>query len=60
MGAIGTDGAISPLAKALDDADVEVSAAAVKALEKVAGFSYAAGRSKDEEKEAWRRWSAGK
>ena len=57
MAAIGTDEAVGPLARALEDDDPEVAAAAVKGLEKVAGFSYAEGRTVDQEREAWRRWA---
>ncbi|MFZ5476082.1 MAG: HEAT repeat domain-containing protein [Myxococcota bacterium] len=57
MAAIGTDAAVPYLARALDDADADVSAAAVHGLEKVAGFSYAEGRTPEEEREAWRRWA---
>lgn len=57
MGAIGTDAAVPHLAKALDDDDPEVVVAAVKGLEKVAGFSYKEGRSPQEELAAWRRWA---
>lgn len=56
-GNIGTDAAVPLLARALDDADPEVSGAAVKALEKVAGFSYAEGRTADQERAAWKRWA---
>ena len=57
MAAIGTDAAVPPLARALDDADPLVVDAAVTGLETVAGFSYDQGRTPDEEKEAWRRWA---
>lgn len=57
MGAIGTTDAIAPLSAALDDVDPAVVDAAVKGLEKVAGFSYAQGRTRAEEIEAWTRWS---
>jgi HEAT repeat protein len=57
MAAIGTDAAVPYLARALDDADPDVGHAAVAGLEKVAGFSYAEGRTPAEEREAWRRWS---
>ena len=60
MGSIGTDAAIAPLANALDDADAEVSRAAVAGLEKVAGFSYRDGRTPAEAAEAWRRWAKGR
>ncbi len=57
MAAIGTGESVRPLAAALDDADPTVVDAAVKGLEKVGGFSYAQGRTRAEELEAWRRWS---
>jgi HEAT repeat protein len=57
MGSIGTDAAVPPLARALDDKDLDVASAAVDALEKIAGFSYAEGRTSDQEREAWRRWA---
>ncbi len=60
MGAIGSNDAIPFLAKALVDPDADVVNAAVKGLEKVAGFSYAAGRTHAEEIEAWTRWSKGR
>lgn len=57
MGAIGTDAAVGGLARALEDDDAAVADAAVDGLEKVAGFSYAEGRTAAEEREAWRRWA---
>lgn len=57
MGLIGTDAAVAPLARALDDRDPEVVRAAIAGLERVAGFSYAEGRSEAEQIEAWRRWA---
>ncbi|MFN7142498.1 MAG: HEAT repeat domain-containing protein [Myxococcota bacterium] len=57
MGAIGTDAAVPGLARALDDADPQVVAAAIAGLEKIAGFSYKEGRTPDQEREAWRRWA---
>lgn len=57
MAAIGTTDAIPPLAAALDDADPTVIDAAVKGLEKIAGFSYAEGRTRPQEIEAWTRWA---
>ncbi len=45
------------LARALEDKDPVVSAAALRGLEQVAGFSYKEGRTPEEEKEAWRRWA---
>ncbi|MSQ03405.1 MAG: hypothetical protein EXR71_16200 [Myxococcales bacterium] len=60
MGAIGTQDAVRHLATALSDKDLTVVDAAVKGLEKVAGFSYAQGRSRPDELEAWTRWSKGR
>lgn len=60
MGAIGTDAAIIHLAGALADADADVVTAAMNGLEKVAGFSYAQGRTRAEAIEAWSRWSKGR
>ncbi len=60
MGRIGTTEAIRYLAPALEDGDETVVSAAIAGLEKVAGFSYKEGRTQDEEKEAWRRWSKGR
>lgn len=60
MASIGTDAAVPALRDALDDEDPAVADAAVDGLEKVAGFSYAEGRTPAEEREAWRRWSANK
>jgi HEAT repeat protein len=56
-GSIGTDAAVPLLARALEDADPDVAGAAVKALERVAGFSYAEGRTADQERAAWKRWA---
>jgi HEAT repeat protein len=57
MAAIGTDAAVPGLARALEDKDPNVSAAALAGLEKVAGFSYKEGRTPEQEREAWRRWA---
>ncbi len=57
MAAIGTDAAAPFLARALDDDDPAVTAAAVVGLESLAGFSYAEGRTPDQERQAWRRWA---
>ena len=56
LGDIGTKAAVPALLHALDDADPDVSAAAIPAFEKVGGFSMGQGRTADQEKEAWRRW----
>ncbi len=58
IASIGGDGAVAPLAKALEDVDAEVAAAALRGLERVAGFSYKEGRSTSEELTAWKRWAA--
>jgi len=60
IGAIGTDAAVPHLAKALDDDDPEVVVAAMRGLERVAGFSYSEGRTSAEELAAWRRWAGGR
>lgn len=57
LGRIGSKSAIPALLSALDDPDPSVSGAAVKAFEAVSGFSYAEGRSTEEERAAWRRWA---
>lgn len=57
MGAIGTKAAAPYLASALTDGDPEVVNAAVKGLERIAGFSYAQGRTRADELEAWTRWA---
>ena len=55
LGAIGHTSAYPALLRTLDDGDPEVASLTLGALEKVAGFSYAKGRSKKQEREAWRR-----
>lgn len=57
LGLIGTEAAVAPLARALDDRDPAVVQAALGGLERVAGFSYAEGRTEAEQIEAWRRWA---
>jgi HEAT repeat protein len=57
MGKIGTREAVRYLGPALDDGDADVVKAAIDGLEKVAGFSYEEGRTTEQEREAWRRWS---
>ncbi len=57
VAAIGTDTAVPVLARAIDDADPEVAGAALRGLEKIAGFSYAEGRTPEQEKAAWKRWA---
>lgn len=56
MASVGVEGG-PYLARALEDKDPVVSAAALRGLEQVAGFSYKEGRTAEEEKEAWRRWA---
>ena len=58
LGRIGDRAALPTLLRALDDRDPSVAEAAVAAMEAVAGFSLAEGRSPDEEREAWRRWAS--
>jgi HEAT repeat protein len=60
IAAIGGDYAAPALGRALNDDDAEVVDAAVAGLERIAGFSYAEGRSREEMLEAWRRWSGSK
>lgn len=60
MGAIGTEAAIPHLAGGLADSDVDVVTASMLGLEKVARFSYAEGRTRPEQVEAWVRWSKGR
>jgi hypothetical protein len=54
---IGTDAAVPLLARVIDDADADVARAAIVGLEKIAGFSYAEGRTADQERAAWKRWA---
>ncbi|MEC7947568.1 MAG: HEAT repeat domain-containing protein [Myxococcota bacterium] len=56
LGEIGDRKAVPTLLRALDDGDAGVQVAAVAAMERVAGFSYAEGRDADQQREAWRRW----
>ena len=56
LSAIGDKGAYPALLRGLDDKDETVAAAAVDALERIAGFDFSEGRSEDKEREAWRRW----
>ncbi len=60
MGAIGTEAAIPHLAGGLSDPDADVVTASMLGLEKVARFSYAEGRTRPEQVEAWVRWSKGR
>lgn len=56
LGEIGDRSAVPTLLRALDDGDAGVQVAAVGAMERVAGFSYAEGRDAEQQREAWRRW----
>ena len=57
LGNIGSKEAVPTLLRCIDDSDESVRLASVKALETVAGFSYADGRDPDQQREAWRRWA---
>jgi HEAT repeat protein len=57
LGEIGSREAVPTLLRTLDDGDEGVRQASVKALESVAGFSYADGRDLEQQREAWRRWA---
>lgn len=57
LGRIGSKESVPALLRCLDDRDESVRLASVKALENVAGFSYADGRDPDQQREAWRRWA---
>lgn len=54
---IGTERGVAALARALDDADPEVAGAALAGLERIAGFSYAEGRTPEQQRAAWKRWA---
>jgi HEAT repeat protein len=56
LGAIGDKGAYPALLRSLSDKDETVIVAAVEALERITGFDFTKGRSKEKEREAWRRW----
>lgn len=56
LGEIGSRDAVPTLLRALDDTDTGVQQAAVTAMERVAGFSYAEGRDAEQQRAAWRRW----
>ncbi len=58
LGCMARRSAVPALLRSLDDADPAVESAALRAFEKVAGFSYAEGRTTQEQEEAWRRWAA--
>ena len=56
LGEIGSRSAAGTLVRCLDDADEAVVAEALRSFERIAGFSFADGRSPAEQKEAWKRW----
>jgi len=58
LGCIGGRESIPVLLRAIQDADPSVQSSAVLAFREVAGFSYAEGRSPEEEIAAWKRWGA--
>ena len=55
---IGSKAALGGLVRALRDEDIAVRSAALEAVERIAGRSYAEGRSRPEQIEAWERWWA--
>lgn len=57
MGAIGDIQALPALLRGLEDEDPDVVDASLRALERISGFSMADGRTPEEEREAWRRWT---
>lgn len=56
LGAVGSKDAFPVLLRTIDDPDEAVAQAVIDALEKVAGFDFAKGRTAEQEKEAWRRY----
>jgi HEAT repeat protein len=56
LGEMGYKQAYPVLLRALNDDDEAMVAAAIQALERIAGFDFSKGRTSDKEKEAWRRW----
>jgi len=56
LGHIGSKVAYPALLRTLSDEDPQVQQAALVSLELIGGFSFAEGRSPDQEREAWRRW----
>lgn len=56
LGEIGHRSAAGTLVRCLDDADEAVAAEAIRSFERIAGFSFADGRSPTEQREAWKRW----
>jgi len=58
LSSIGTKSALDVIARNLTDPDPEVADAAIRAMEKAAGFSYASGRTREEQQAAWQRWWA--
>jgi hypothetical protein len=58
LGQIGSKNALGGLIRALRDEDPTVRDAALEAVERIVGRSYAEGRSRTEQNEAWERWWA--
>lgn len=58
LSSIGSRSALDAISRYLADADPAVSGAAISAMEKAAGFSYASGRTVQEQQAAWQRWWA--
>jgi HEAT repeat protein len=58
LGAAQDKAALPALIRCLDDADSDVVDTALGALEQVSGVSWADGRSRDEQIQAWLRWYA--
>ncbi len=56
LGASQDKGALPALVRCLDDGDATVVDAALQALEKVSGVSFADGRTEEEQIQAWQRW----
>ena len=56
LGEVGSKAAYPVLLRTIDDPDDLVAKAVIGALEKVAGFNFSEGRTKAQEKEAWRRY----
>jgi HEAT repeat protein len=57
LGSIGSKDAYPALLRCLDDGDERVVEESIVALEGIAGFSYAEGRDREEQRQAWRRWT---
>ena len=58
LGQIRSQNALGGLIRALRDEDPAVRSAAIEAVERIVGRSYAEGRSRTEQVEAWERWWA--